>query len=106
LKPDGTTPAGDGFVVTVNNVTQNLSLQDTTGATAGASKYVVTFTDFNKPVFAENDQVDVTVTDATTGDVLATAQVTVTAADLGASFLEVDLNLMEGMEEVVVTDRD
>ncbi|MCH8291224.1 hypothetical protein IH992_09015, partial [Candidatus Poribacteria bacterium] len=89
---DGVTLAGDGFGVMVENVTKGLIREDLTGSTAGPSRYVVAFVDFNTPVVDDSDLIQVTVTQEATGEVLATKQVIVTPTDLGAGFLVLDLN--------------
>jgi len=82
---DRVTYAGDGFKVTVKNVTKGLSLTDITGLSAGPSQYAVTFVDFTSQVVTQDDLIQVNVTQGITGKVLATKQVSVTEQDIRAS---------------------
>ena len=89
---DGVTPAGDGLNVTVENITKELRLGDTTGTTAGPSQYVVTFVDFNTQIVEPGDVIQATVTQGPTGEVLATKEVSVGQQDISAGFLMLDIN--------------
>jgi hypothetical protein len=100
---DSVTPAGDGFTVTVENLTKGLKGDDRTGATAGPSRYVVTFVNFNQSVADVGDLIQATVTQAATGEVLATAQATITPQTLGAGFLELDINFRSQGSQVFAT---
>lgn len=95
---DGVTPAGDGFIVTVENITKGLTGEDITGSTAGQSQYVATFVDFNKQVVSPDDLIQITVTKGTTDKVLVTKQVSVTTKDIDAGFLKIDVNLTYGSD--------
>ena len=92
LNADGTL-AGNGLKVEVKNLTTNVSLSDTTGATAGDSRYSVTFVDVtNQRAVAVGDKIKVTVKgDKKTG----MTEHTVTAGEVGNGMATIDLVLSQ-----------